>query len=432
MIYSGMRVRPLVVAFVGLLTACREPEPVVPAPSAEFIIAAGDSVFWVRSEAEGIRVRGAPMLLAQVGGRFAELYTADADLSFYDAVYVGQRLYKRDLISGDSVALFADTLMGTLARAYASANPDERPLDPDEQGSENPRTVATSDIEVLDVHGNWVSYEYRTDVDIVGGASSHGARRGVIDLRTASTASLDALLGAPAARKVVQQGRDRWTALRDSLLTLAADSFSAPIVDVERLSFEPKSFILAAIDGLPHVRFAVAQSAAADPIGVVELDPMPVAPPAWWPDVRSEYPESSGAEEQVWKRADFDLVGRPADTPTARTAFVLRNAQGKEWRLGSVPSPVLRVMWVSDSTEVPGTRDALTKAFNEAAFYSGEARIVRHDPRGLRARTFGPTAGMVRYASRASVRQPTVRSGTRTGGRPGARASTQARRVGGK
>lgn len=415
-----MRVRPVVVAFVALLAACREPEPVVPAPSAEFIIAAGDSVFWVRSEAEGIRVRGAPMLLAQVGGRFAELYTADADFSFYDAVYVGQRLYKRDLISGDSVALFADTLMSTLARAYASANPDERPLDADEQGSENPRTVGTSDVEVLDVHGNWLSFEYRTDVDIVGGASSHGARRGVIDLRTASTASLDALLGAPAARKVVQQGRERWTALRDSLLSLAADSFSAPVVDVERLSFEPRSFILAAIDGLPHVRFAVAQSAATDPIGVVELDPMPVAPPSWWPDVRSEYPESGEAEEQVWKRDGYDLVGRPADSPTARTTFVLRNAAGKEWRLGSVPSPVLRVMWMSDSTAAPGTRDALTKAFNEAAFYSGEARIVRHDSRNMRSRTLGPAASALRYASRATTRKPTAR--------PSASASAHSRR----
>lgn len=409
MIYSGMRVRPVVVSLLALLAACREPEPVAPAPVAEFIIAAGDSVFWVRSEAEGIRVRGAPMMLAQIGGRFAELYAADADFSFYDAVYVGQRLYKRDLISGDSVALFADTLVPTLARAYASANPDERPLDPDEQGSENPRTVGTSDIEVLDVHGNWLSFEYRTDVDVVGGASSHGARRGVIDLRTASVASLDALLGVPAARKVVQQGRERWSALRDSLLTLAADSFTAPALDVERLSFESGSFILAAIDGLPHVRFAVVQSAAVDPIGVVELDPMPVAPTSWWPDVRAEYPESTDSDEQVWKRDGYDLVGRPADSPTARTAFVLRNAAGKEWRLGSVPSPVLRVMWMNDSTSAPGTRDALTKAFNEAAFYSGEARIVRHEPRSLRSRSLVPAAATLRYASRATTRKPTVR-----------------------
>jgi len=65
---------PLVLA---LLAGCeRAPEP-VPAPVAEFIVAAADSVFWIRSEADGIRVRGAPMVLAQVGGRFSEIYAAD-------------------------------------------------------------------------------------------------------------------------------------------------------------------------------------------------------------------------------------------------------------------------------------------------------------------------------------------------------------------
>jgi len=406
-----MRVRPTLVVSMLLFAACREPEPTVPAPEAEFVIAAGDSVFWVRSEAEGIRVRGAPMLLAQVQGRFSELYTADADFSFYDAVYVGQRLYKRDLITGDSVVLFADTLMPALARAYAAANPDERPLELDEQGSENPRTVGTSDIEVLDVHGNWLSYEYRTDVDVVGGNSSHGARRGVIDLRTATTVPVDALVGALAARRVVQTGRERWAALRDSLLSVAADSFAAPIVDVDRLQFEPKSFILATIDGAPHVRFGVAQSAAMDPIGVVDLDPIAVEAPAWWSEVRAEYPESVGGEEDVWRRPGFELVGRPADAPSARTTFVLRNREGREWRLGSVPSPVLRVMWMNDSTNAPGTRDALTKAFNEAAFYSGETRMVQHSQRGLRSRTLVPASALVRPAAFVAPRRPVVRPG---------------------
>lgn len=378
-----MRARLLPLLLLAL--ACERAEPPPPAPAAEFIVAAADSVFWVRSDAEGIRVRGAPMVLAQVGDRFAELYLVDDDYSFYDAVFIGQRLYKRDLVSGDSVQLVADTLMPALARAYAAANPDERPLDKDEQGSENPRTVATADLMVLDVHGPWLSYEYLTDVDVVGGVSSHGARRGVVDLRTASTAPLDAIIGAGPARRALATARERWTAIRDSVAAIAGDSAVAVSPTVERFAFDPRSFTLGVVDRRLQVRFAIAQSGAAAEANVVELDPQDVDEPAWWEAQRSAYPIDERAEERTWPRPGFTLVGRPADAPTARVALALRDDAGTEWRLGSVPSPVQRVMWVADTGDVPGMRAALTKAFNEAAFYSGENRIVRHDPRGARA-----------------------------------------------
>ncbi|MBX7119433.1 MAG: hypothetical protein K1X31_10585 [Gemmatimonadaceae bacterium] len=369
---------PLVLA---LLAGCeRAPEP-VPAPVAEFIVAAADSVFWIRSEADGIRVRGAPMVLAQVGGRFSEIYAADDDYSFYDAVFIGQRLFKRDLISGDSVQLVADTLMPLLARAYAAANPDERPLEADEHGTEDPRTVATADLLVLDVHGPWLSFEYRTDVDVIGGTSAHGARRGVIDLRTASPAPLDAIIGAAPARRAIAAARDRWTAMHDSLV-LAADSAVAPVPTADRYAFDPRSFSLAVLDRALQVRFAVTQANAEEEATVLELDPAPVEPPAWFEALRGEYPIDERIEERTWPRDAFTLVGRPADAPRARVALALRGRDGTEWRLGSVPAPVLRVMWLEDSTEAPGTRAALTKAFNEASFYSGENRIVRHEPRG--------------------------------------------------
>ena len=372
-----MRARPLLLV-LGLAT-CTRAAPPVPAPQAEFIIVAADSVFWVRSDADGIRVRGAPMVLAQIGGRFAELYVADEDYSFYDAVFIGQRLYKRDLVSGDSVQLFADTLMPLLARAYAAANPDERPLTSDEQGNENPRTVATADMEVLDVHGPWVSYEYRTDVDMVGGASSHGARRGVIDLRTGTGASLEALFGPAAARRLAAQGRERWRLLHDSLALDAPDDSSERATDLARLAFDPRSFTLGEESGAPRLRFAVTQSASEGPTGVMDLEPMAVDEPAWWAPVRDGYPLGADAGDRTWQRPGFALVGRPAETPSARVSFSLRDEAGTEWRLGSLPSPVLRVMWLGDSTDVPGTRQALTRAFNEAALYSQDTRIVRHE-----------------------------------------------------
>lgn len=407
MIYCGMRARLL--PLVLLAIACERAKPPVPAPPAEFIVAAADSVFWVRSDEDGIRVRGAPMVLAQVGGRFTELYVSDADYSFYDAVFIGQRLYKRDLVSGDSVQLVADTLMPALARAYAAANPTERPLAHDEQGSESPRTVATADLMVLDVIGPWLSYEHLTDVDVVGGVSSHGARRGVVDLRTASAAPLDAIVGPASARRAVAAARARWTLLRDSIAFMAADSNVAATPMVDRFVFDPRSFSLGLDDRALQVRFAVTQVGAEEEAGVIELDPVDVEQPAWWAGVRAAYPIEERAEERTWPREGFTLVGRPADTPQARVALSIRDEGGSEWRLGSVPSPIQRVMWVTDTADVPGMRAALTRAFNEASFYSGENRIVRHMPRGQRPEPLVRPAARLRSPPATPRRIPKVR-----------------------
>ncbi|MCE9602955.1 MAG: hypothetical protein K8S21_12185 [Gemmatimonadetes bacterium] len=399
--------RARLVPLVLLSVACQRARPPVPAPPAEFIVAAADSVFWIRSDADGIRVRGAPMVLAQIGGRFAELYVSDADYSFYDAVFIGQRLFKRDIVSGDSVQLVVDTLMPALARAYAAANPEERPLDADEQGSENPRTVATGDVTVLDVVGPWLSYEHLTDVDVVGGANSHGARRGVVDLRTASAAPLDAIIGAAAARRAVAAARTEWGALRDSLALLAADSTLAASSGADRFAFDPRSFSLGVLDRALQVRFAVTQTGAEEEAGVLELGHVEVDQPDWWAAVSNGYPIDAqapdGAVERVWAREDFVLVGRAADSPQARVSLAIRDAAGSEWRLGSVPSPIQRVMWIGDTADVPGMRAALTKAFNDASFYSGENRIVNHTLRGQRPESF------VRPASRRRAAPPTPR-----------------------
>ena len=178
--------------------------------------------------------------------------------------------------------------------------------------------------------------------------------------------------------------RDRWSALRDSIAAIARDSAVAVTPTVDRFGFDARSFSLSVIDRALQVRFAVTQSGADEEANVVELEAIDVDAPSWFEALRPEYPIDERAEERLWPRDGFTLVGRPADDPRARVALSLRDPAGTEWRLGSVPSPVLRVMWIGDSSAVPGTRAALTKAFNDASFYSGENRIVRHTPRAAR------------------------------------------------
>ena len=372
--------RATLLLLVILGGACERVEPPPPAPLAEFIVAAGDSVFWIRSDADGIRVRGAPMALALVGGRFVELYVADDDQSFYDAVYVGQRLFKRDIISGDSMPIVSDTLMRLLARGYATANPDERPLAFDEEGSESPRTIASAEILVLDVMGPWVSYEYRTDVDIIGGTSSHGLRRGVVDVRTGVSSTLEALFGRQQARLVTAEGQRQWREMRDSTLAAAPDD-DVLRESLERLNFDPRSFVLLAEGREPRVRFTLAQSGSRFIAPAQELFAVGVEAPAWWEGVREGYPLSvEGAElsESRWPRPEYDVIARPVpDKSRPRIAFALRDAGGQEWPLGFVPAPVQRIMWLDDPALAAGTREALVRAFDDAALYSEDTRVVR-------------------------------------------------------
>lgn len=390
----------LTVALAGAL-ACERVEPPPPAPPAEFLVAAGDSVFWIRSEADGIRVRGAPMLLTLVGGRLAELYVTDEDLSFYDAIYVGQRLFKRDLVNGDSVQLFADTLMRALARNYAAANPEELPLGDDEVGSEDPRIVASAEIVVLDVTGPWASYEYRTDVDVIGRPSSFGLRRGVLDLRTGVPTTLEALFGRADARRLAAEGQRQWRELRDSTLAAAAGTADEAVLREEygHLSFDARSFGLRVERRVPFVQFTLVQRGALQAADATRLGPIALDEPAWWPTVADAYPDAEAADERSWSRGDVTVVARPASGPAPRVAFALRDAGGQEWSLGFVPAPVQRLMWLEDSLVAPGTREALVRAFDDAALYGDDTRVAaapsalstrryeRYRPRPLDART---------------------------------------------
>ena len=97
------------VCAVVACTRRQEPRAAPPPPRADFLIAAGDSTFWVTTGPKGVRVRGSPLVLARYDGKFYEVYVADEDHSYYDAVFTSQRIYRRDLMTGDSVAVFLDS-----------------------------------------------------------------------------------------------------------------------------------------------------------------------------------------------------------------------------------------------------------------------------------------------------------------------------------
>lgn len=194
--------RCLAGAFAALVAgsagvACSRPGTDVAPPAAEFIVATPDSTFWVRSGQGGIRVRAVPMTLAHYGHRFHEVYVADVDRSFEDAVFTGERVYVRDLARGDSSLVYDDTMVVRLAEHYARTHPDAHPLDPDADTPSDPAIAATGETDLLGVRGPYVLLEHRSSFEHAGDEQDDTVETAV-DLRTGAAASLTMLQRDPA------------------------------------------------------------------------------------------------------------------------------------------------------------------------------------------------------------------------------------------
>ncbi|MGH7617815.1 MAG: hypothetical protein ACREPM_11345, partial [Gemmatimonadaceae bacterium] len=231
-----------------------------PPPAAEFLLSSVDSTFWVATTKGETRVRGAPLVLANYGGKFYELYSADDDYSFPDAAMVGDRLYRRDLLTGDSVVVFTDSVVPRFAKEYALAHPDERPLGPDDEGAANPSTNVTAEFDILGVDGPYVSYEYDVDMERPDRALWHSTRHGVIDLRTGKSQTVADVFGGPAGERLVALSQRAYEHTRDSLRDARdqmSDDARRAADALARLQFDERSFNLTDLDGMPAVRFSI-------------------------------------------------------------------------------------------------------------------------------------------------------------------------------
>jgi hypothetical protein len=362
---------------------------VVPPPATEFLLGAGDSTFWVRTGRDGVHVRGAPLVLARYNGRFYEIYVADDDRSYTNAVFVGQRIYRRDLVSGDSASVFEDTTVGRAAARYATRHPDDTPLLPDEDAADNPASSVTGEVDVLDIHGPFLSFQYHGSLNGEAG-TGETVRHGVLDLRSVgsskSTASLRTVLGAAGSDQVLAAGRHRFGVVRDSVRSLMDSGDEGERRGAHALTggafvFDPASFTLGDRDRALAVTFSVPGHGATGSGRYLTLDPIPVngALPAWWHDVPPTLP-TGDSTTVVWKGGRVDLIAR-YDTITEDVQLALRDSAKHEWPVAHVPSPAHRVFWLDGSSADLTTRRALLRAFDESALYSDDARSVRYEVR---------------------------------------------------
>jgi acyl-CoA hydrolase len=382
--------RLLLVAF--LISACRT-ETVSP-PAAEFLLLAGDSTFWVKSGENGVRVRPSAIQLVRYDGRFHEIYTVEDDRSFTDALIVAQRLYRRDLGTGDSVLLYQDTTIAGIARWYAREHPDDRPLRVDEELPDEPHVSAVSELSVVEHLGPYVSVEHRTDASIADGDGWRSVRRQVIDARDGSRVTVPGLVGDTAGSRVLANGAalfgqslDSVLASHDSRARLAASALSD-------FTFDSTSFSLTAVDGTPAVVFVAPGRGERAGGLTLELAPILLPPPPWWNDVRALLARPvAGSGRDSWEHRGYRVVARySADGREAR--IWLTDSAGREWSVRRVPGPVWRIFWLDAPDVTPEQRRAIGRAFDEAALYNEETRTAMSD------HPTGSTAG-ARRAARA-------------------------------
>jgi hypothetical protein len=360
-----------------------------PAPAADFLISAGDSTFWVTSGTKGIRLRGSPLTLAHFGGRFYEVYLADDDRSYYDAVFTGQRIFRRDIERGDSVAVFEDTAVAAAARAYALAHPAESPLEPDQDAADNPMLSVTGEIDLLDSFGPYLSYEYHgsrgghpANVPRDTTRSGESATRGVIDLEAGAAATVQTIFGRHAGDSVIALGRLAYAATLDSIRAreaLADDRARLAARSLSDFVFAPASFVLTDVEREPAVAFFVPGRGRQGGRSL-GLPSIRATEPEWWAGERTLLPgtgHGTGADAgaDLWRHA---LVVVRARYDTAGAAYLsLTDGTHREWPIGVLPAPIRRVYWLDDPAIGPVTRRALARAFDESALYSDDARAAR-------------------------------------------------------
>jgi hypothetical protein len=191
-------------AVVVLVGGCALPPP--PPPLAEFLVTAGDQTYWVRSDNSGLRIRGSPLILARTGGRYYEIFVSEIDRSFPRALLSGERVFRRELATGDSTIIYDDTTIVTMAEQYHRQHPSAPLLGPDDDPEDDVDVTAVGETDILNVLGPYVALEHRLSVERADDHDEDDTTRTVIDLRNGKAVALDRMLRDSTVREAAGEG----------------------------------------------------------------------------------------------------------------------------------------------------------------------------------------------------------------------------------
>ena len=187
-----------------LIGACALPPP--PPPTAEFLVSAGDQTYWVRSDQTGLRIRGSPLILARTGGRYYEVFVVEIDRSYPKALFSGERVFRRDVASGDSAMIYDDTTIVRMATEYRQRHPNAPVLGPDDDPDDDIDVSAVGETDILNVLGPYVALEHRLSIERADDHGQDDTTRAVIDLRDGKPVALDRMLRDSTVQEAAGEG----------------------------------------------------------------------------------------------------------------------------------------------------------------------------------------------------------------------------------
>ncbi len=340
-------------------------------PVAEFLISAGDSTYWVRSGADGLRVRSAPLLLTRTDGAFHELRIVEQTVDYLDAQFVREQLYGFPLDSRDSILLFDDATVSTALAQWQTEHPDEQPVDIDDIDAPEPATSATDFLEVIDVHGRWVSWAYALDVDIDGAVGhTHLRRRGVVDITTGAVATLDSLMSSYEARRIEQRGRASLDTMLEVVRQATDDRAARARATLHTFSFDPSAFSITNGVRDPAITFHIAGTGVDGEALELLLPQITIdSTPAWWADVQPTLPVWSDDSLRVrWSHNGYMVVGNVDSARTQLTLSLMSDTlNARPWAIAVVPMPTYQFVALDVPPITETVRTSLRRAFDRAS-----------------------------------------------------------------
>jgi hypothetical protein len=372
------RRRMALACVLGLgLTSCSPRARSTARPEAEFLLVSDDSTAWVRTSADTVIVQRAPLQLATLGGRLVEIYVAEEPMDFSDASFLVGRIFRRDLVSGDSTLVFADSTVLREAIRFMRANPDAVRLDADEEPSPDVRAVEAT-ITPLAVVGNTIGVDVhvdRTDGDL----GTHDSYRATVDLERGTRLSLAAVLTPAAADSVLQRARSTFTdaialAGRRAGPVGKAASRALAVLSLDSLSFAlTRDGDSLAAQFLAHAEQPIDETRDTHRFS---LEPLAVPSPPWWRNARQVLPAERPDSSVRFDAGELRLDVRYDEGEVA--TVVMRARSGAPRTVTRMHGPLRRAIAVGDSLITPRGQwqPALERAFRESGYYSDEVRAA--------------------------------------------------------
>jgi len=169
-------------------------------PPAEFLVSARDATYWIQSGTRGFHIRRSPLILARATGRFYELYVEEVDRSYADAVFTGERVFSRDLSTGDSALVFEDSAVIRRSAIFHRQHPGVPAIEPGDDAPDNVAYAVEGETDIISVVGPYVAIEHRLSIDR-GSFASDDTSETVIDLRSRRPADVRHIASDPVARE---------------------------------------------------------------------------------------------------------------------------------------------------------------------------------------------------------------------------------------